>query len=139
MLHLRIRLISWYITSLLLLSAILTAKTYAQKDHRSWIHPQDPKIGLWQNGQLKMNLKAIGQVTLAQSMVHLKAKSDQDVASAVTTLYGYWWSDSDQLCLNFDLHSRCTPYTLKSTGQVYTLSIRVGREWVELTKVDQKL
>lgn len=126
-----------HIASLLLLSLILSASARAQPNDPSWIHSQDPKIGQWHSGQLKMNLKASGQVTLIQSAVSLKALDDQGFTTSSTVLYGYWWSDSDQLCLNFDLHSRCLSYKVSTKNQIFTLSIQIGREWVKLIKTHQ--
>ena len=96
-----------YISYHVIVSIILHSSVIAQTTSHAWIHAQDPKIGHWQSGRLSMQLMPSGQVTLTQSLLMIKGINRQALATPATTLYGYWWSDSEQLCLNFDLHSRC--------------------------------
>ena len=115
------------------LCLIFNIGTFAYAHEDSWVTPQDPKIGQWRSGELTLHLTANGQATLDQNGMSFIVESQSKKTSSHVTLQGYWWSDTQRLCLNFDLRSRCVPFQLVTKGKSESLSIKLGLKWVHFT------
>ena len=137
---------SLLIVIVLMMHTPLKGRTHPVNKKSTWIETPHPYIGGWRGNGMTLILSSNGEAKIRQrglfnsrSESKLRTFSQEtsveiDEGSELITLYGYWWSEADLLCLSFELRAQCLPSRLRSQRLRTLLSIKLSQIWIDLKK-----